>query len=80
MPPASKPPRRRVWPIAAVAAGGLVVIALLAISAAVVWSTRSQVHDLHNDMITSRDDLRRARADIKRVQSQLDEAQAGGTT
>jgi hypothetical protein len=69
-------PRRRTWPIAAAIAGGLVVIALLAVSAAVVWSTRSQLHDVRMELITSRDDLRRARADLKRVQSRLDDAQA----
>jgi hypothetical protein len=68
-------PRRRAWPIVAAIAGGLVVVALLAVSAAVVWSTRSQLRDVRKELITSRDDLRRARADLKRVQARLDDAQ-----
>lgn len=74
-PPMPDRPRRRAWPIVTAIAGVLVVVALLAVSAAVVWSTRSQLHDVRNELITSRDDLRRARADLKRVQSRLEDAQ-----
>jgi hypothetical protein len=65
-----------MWPVVTAAAGAVVVIALLAISVAVMWSTRSQVRDVRRDLITSRDELRRTRTDLKQLQGQLGDAQS----